>query len=95
MPQGPSFIITEKGDGLSFGILDPSGLSNQSRGLIGQFLGFLNFQVIGDNENVGTILWSSQKGKMRHESDAVLYRTYPLLYQNIWYFSARKLIFTL
>ena len=64
--KGPSFVVTDENGALSFGIADPSGLSNQSRGLIGQFLGFLNFQVVGEDD-LGTLMWSSQTTRAKHE----------------------------
>ena len=68
--EGPSFTVTEENGFLTFGIEDPSGLSTQSRGLLGQFLGFLHFQVVSDSES-GTLVWSNQKKLFRHEEAQV------------------------
>ena len=68
--EGPSFTVTEENGFLTFGIEDPSGLSTRSRGLLGQFLGFLHFQVVSDSES-GTLVWSNQKKLFRHEEAQV------------------------
>jgi hypothetical protein len=66
-PQGPTFFIaTSEMKGLTFGIDNPSGLSNKSRGLIGQFLGFLAFEILeNDFRPTGKISWWNQRKKFK------------------------------
>merc|ERR1711990_461900 len=67
IPQGPSLMVAKHDDFLEIGIEDPSGLSINSTGLIGQFLGCVEYKI-DESKEIGIMSWRSRRDDGRYDN---------------------------